>query len=180
MTLFQKTHVLLDLDLPCLLVQIHVLRDTTHPFDRPRGHATLLQEAQRLAIDPVHWLAQVPQHRQHRQPVLLRRGEIGRVQRIAHHMAMLILPLHAGAGGIQMLPRATVQSGIIDGRLFRVEALLFPHQQVGNLPRRNAHSQVAEPLRQFRLRQVASIGEGDCQGFDARPEAAFPPWRHRR
>src|SRR5665647_2848273 len=68
-TLLQRTYVLLDLALPFLLAQIHAPLNPAHPFDRRRTHPTLLQEAQRLVIHPVHRLAQVPQHTQHREPV---------------------------------------------------------------------------------------------------------------
>ena len=91
------------------------------------------------------------------------------MERMVHHMAVVVLPIHTGAGIVQMLPWAAAQPGRIGRILLGMERGLVFDQQVGNLPRRNLHPDVLEPCLDFGLGHLAGKGEHEGEGADTWP-----------
>ena len=98
-----------------------------------RLHGDFPDESLGLLIEPEDPLPMIPQHIDHRHPVLARRGTVGRVEGIAQDMTMLVFSLHPGAGVIQLLPGAARQPRLHNGLFLLLQPLLPLRQQPPDL-----------------------------------------------
>lgn len=94
----------------------------------------LLQITIGFLVEQEYSLAPLPQHIQGCQTIYFRSRMIGGIYRIAYHLAVLPLSIHAGFGVVALLPRTTAQSRIVHCFTLRVKSLLLFNQQFGYFP----------------------------------------------
>jgi len=95
-------------------------------------------------------------------------------------MAMLVFTIHAGAGVINVLPRAAAQAGFHNGLLF----LLEPQVRAGEPPRYlaggNHDAHVGQQAGDLWLRHIAQMRKQQAQTLQIGPEFAVVARRQRR
>ena len=112
------------------------------------------------------------------QAVLLGTGEISAVDRVAHHVAMLVLAIDPGAGVIHVLPITTGQTGLIDGILLLMPRLFVLDEQVGDLTRRDRNAYIVQKFADFGFGHARSVVESYDQEAHARANFTRISRRH--
>ena len=72
---------------------------------------------------------------------------------------MLVLAIDSGPCAVQMLPRATSQSGLQDFRTLSMELLLVFDQAIGKLSSTSVHANRLQEFEDFRLTHPSRVGE---------------------
>jgi len=112
----------------------------------------------------------VGQHIDNGPPVLGGGGAVDRIQWIADDMAVPVLPIHARARVIQMLPGATGQPRLVEGVFLLVEEGLIFDQEVRHLAVRDPHPHTAQQLGHLRLAHLRPEVQRQPQTLDPRAE----------
>ena len=125
-------------------------------------------------------LLPVPEHIQHAQPILARRGVVGGVERVAEHVAVLVAAIDAGWPLVQVLPGSTRQPRPVDRLRLSVPLLLPFDQQVGKLPSGDDDANILEHLGDLRFAHLAAVIPTQGQALQPRAKLATVPRRQGR
>ncbi len=147
-----------------------VLRQALHTAHAALRQPEDAQQVDSFGIDAEGPATQIAQHVHNRQPVLVGRRKVSRIQRIAHHMTMLILTIDQRGRIVQVLPRAAAQPGCIHRGLLGVQFRPVFDQPVGQLARRQFDAHIGKKFQDLRLRHVAGEILHQRQRLDPRPE----------
>ena len=104
------------------------------------------------------------------------RGE----QRIAQHVAVPGHALDHGAGGVAVLPRAALETSLLDRPRFGRQSARVAAQQRRQPAARELYVRLPEQLQQLPLADVRAVGQRQRQRLDPGPELpVVPRWQQR-
>ena len=122
--------------LPLLLVG-QPCDDLLAPFG---GYSQLFQKAQGQFIHPKGGIGSAQQNPKQTQAVFGCCGAVGRIERVAEHMTVLVLSIDPRPRAVEVLPWAPGEACSHHLRPLGMERLLIFDQQVGKLPGTHRHA----------------------------------------
>jgi len=163
----QPRHMLLQECPKGIRVEVHPLRQPPQRRQDGGGQPMLRQEGPGVPIELIGARGVQPQHVEHGLPILARCGAIEGIERTAQDVAVLLLPVHARAGVVQMLEHAARQPCPRDLLILSDENGLVD-QQGRQMRRRDHDADAVQHLQDRRLAHLSLIVELQRQGFESR------------